>query len=90
MVILFFSNLLIYPVICESSKYNRLITLLSLYPRKYLNELYSPYYSFLGTNILLTSISSIFIIFFVFVVEITFLDIFIVKIYALSVHSYIL
>ena len=62
-VILFFSNLLIYPVVCEINKYNGLITLLSLYPIKYLDELYLPYCSFLETNILLTSVSSILNIF---------------------------
>ena len=50
-------------VICESFKYNGLITSLSLYPIKYLNELYSPCFSFLETNILLTSISFILDIF---------------------------
>ena len=68
------------------NKYNVLITSLSLYPIKYLNRLYLSYCSFLETNILLTSISSILNVFFVFIVEVTFLDIFIVKIYA---HSYI-
>ena len=48
-------------------KYNGLITPLSLYPIKYLNELCLPYCSVLETNILLTSISSILNIFFVFV-----------------------
>ena len=48
-----------YPVVCERNKYNGLMALLSLYPIKHLNELYLPYYSFLETNILLTSISSI-------------------------------
>ena len=51
----------------------------------YLNELNSAYASFLETKILLTSISSILNI---FVVKVTFLDIFIVKIYALSIHFY--
>ena len=60
---LFSSNLLIQPVMCESSKYNGLITSLSLYPIKYLNELYLPYFSFLETNILLTSTSFILNIF---------------------------
>ena len=44
-----------YPVACERNKYNGLITLLSLYPIKYLNELCLLYCSFLETNILLTS-----------------------------------
>ena len=53
-----------YPVVCERNKYNGLIiTLLSLYPIKYLNELCLPYCSFLETNILLTSTSSILNIF---------------------------
>ena len=47
------------PVVCERNKYNGLTTLLSLYPIKYLNELCFLYCSFLDTNILLTSISSI-------------------------------
>ena len=66
-VIFFLSNLLIYPVVCdERNKYNGLITLLSLKyhkPIKYLNELCLPYFSFLETNILLTSTSSILNIF---------------------------
>ena len=52
-----------YPVVCEINKYNGLITSLLLYLIKYLNELYLPYCSFLDTNILLTSISSILNIF---------------------------
>ena len=52
-----------YPVVCERNKYNGLITLLSLYPIKYLNEVYLPYRSFLETNILLTLISDILNIF---------------------------
>ena len=52
-----------YPVVCEVNKYNGLITSLSSYPIKYLNELCLPYCSFLETNILLTSISSILNIF---------------------------
>ena len=52
-----------YPVVCERNKYNGLMTLLSLYPIKYLNELCLPYCSFLETNILLMSISSILIFF---------------------------
>ena len=52
-----------YPVVCERNKYDGLITLLSLYPIKDLNELCLPYCSFLETNILLTSISSILNIF---------------------------
>ena len=52
-----------YPVVCERNKYNGLMTPLSLYPIKYLDELYLPYCSFLETNILLTSISSILNIF---------------------------
>ena len=52
-----------HPVVCERNKYNGLITLLSLYPIKYLNELCLPYCSFLETNILLTSITSILNIF---------------------------
>ena len=52
-----------YPVVCDRNRYNGLITPLSLYPIKYLDELYLPYCSFLETNILLTSISSILNIF---------------------------
>ena len=65
-VILLLSNLLIYSVVCERNKCNGLITLSSLYPKKYLNELCFPYCSFLETNILLTSISSILNIFLFF------------------------
>ena len=39
--------------------HNGLITSLSLYPIKYLNEFFVPYGSPLGTNILLTSMPSI-------------------------------
>ena len=39
--------------------HNGLITSLSLYPIKYLNEFFVPYGSSLETNILLTSMSSI-------------------------------
>ena len=72
-VILFLSNLLIYSVVRERIEYNGLITWLWLYPIKYLNELYLPYCSFLETNILLISISSILNIFFVYIVEGSFL-----------------
>ena len=78
-----------YPVVCERNKYNGLITLLSLYPIKYLNELCLPYCSFLKTNILLTSISFMLNIFFIFIVKVAFFDVFTIKIYVLSVHSYI-
>ena len=77
-----------YPVVCERNKYNGLITSLSLYPIKYLNELYLQYCSFLETNILLTSKSSILNIF-CFYYKSRFFYIFVVKIYALSLHSYI-
>ena len=62
-VILFLSNLLILPFVFEINKYNGLITPLSLYPIKYLNELCLPYVSFLETNILLALISSMLNIF---------------------------
>ena len=52
-----------YRVVCERNKYNGLITLLSLYPIKNLDELYLPNCSFLETNILLASISSVLNIF---------------------------
>ena len=52
-----------YSVVCERNKYNGLMTPLSLYPIKYLDELCLPCCSFLETNILLTSISSILNIF---------------------------
>ena len=52
-----------YTVGCERNKYNDLITLLSLYPIKNLDELYLPNCSFLETNILLASISSVLNIF---------------------------
>ena len=65
--------------------------LLSLYPIKYLDELYLLYVSFLQTNILLTSISSILNIFlFVFIVKVAFLNFFIIKIYVACTPSYIL
>ena len=62
-VILFLSNLLILPFVFEINKYNGLITPLSLYPIKYLNELCLPYVSFLETNISLALISSMLNIF---------------------------
>ena len=46
---------------------------------KYLNDFFVPYDSLLETSTLLTSMLSI---------EITFIDLFIVRIYALSIHSY--
>ena len=64
-----------------------LISLLSVYPIKYLIAFFVPYDSFSETNILFTSMSSI-EKFFIFI-KITFFDLFIVKIYALSAHSYI-
>ena len=65
-IVAFSSNFLAYPVICRSFIHSGLITSLSLYPIKYLNEFLLPYDSFLETDILLTSISSI-IYLFVFV-----------------------
>ena len=64
-----------------------LISLLAVYPIKYLIAFFVPYDSFSETNILFTSMSSI-EQFFIFI-RITFFDLFIVKIYALSAHSYI-
>ena len=58
-IIAFSSNFLTYPVICGSPMHNGLIISLLLYPIKYLNEFLLPYASFLETNILLTSMSSI-------------------------------
>ena len=43
--------------------HNGLITSLSLYPIKYLNEFFVPHGSSLETNILLTSVSSILVTF---------------------------
>ena len=59
------------------------------YSMKYLGEYFTPYESFLEVNILLTSISSILNSFFVFV-KVDFFYLFIIKIYALSTHSYIM
>ena len=70
-----------YPVVCERNKYNGLTTVM-ITPNK------APYYSFLETNILLTSKSSILNIF-CFYYKSRFFYIFVVKIYALSLHSYI-
>ena len=53
---------------------------------KYLSEFFVPYDSFLETNILLTSKS--FILNTLLFVKSTFVDLFIIKIYALSTHSY--
>ena len=47
---------------------------------KYLSEFFVPYDSFLGTNILLTFVC----------IKVTFVDFFIIKIYALSTHSHAL
>ena len=58
-IVPFSLNFLAWPVICGRLTHNGLITSLSLYPIKYLNEFFVPYGSFLETNILLTSISSI-------------------------------
>ena len=66
--------------------HNGLITSLSLYLIKYLNEFFAPYGSSLETNILLTSMSSILVTF----VEVTFFYFLVSKIYVLSTHSYIL
>ena len=52
-----------YPAVSIRNKHDGLITRLSLYPIKYLDELYLPYCSFLETNILLASIPSILNIF---------------------------
>ena len=43
--------------------HNGLITSLSLYPIKYLNEFFVPYSSSLETNILLASMLSVFVTF---------------------------
>ena len=56
-------NFLTYPVICRRLMHNGLIISLSLYPVKYLNELFVLYGSFLETNILLTLNSYIFFLF---------------------------
>ena len=45
-------------MVCEVNKYKGLINPLSLYPIKYLHELYLPNISFLEANILFTLISS--------------------------------
>ena len=65
--------------------HNGLITSLSLYPIKYLNEFFVPYDSSLETNISLTSMSIGY--FFVFI-KVTLLKFFVFKIYVLSIHSY--
>ena len=51
---------------------------------KYLSEFFVPYYSFLETNILLVSMSFKFFV----LIKVTFVDLFIIKIYALSTYSY--
>ena len=66
---------------------NDLITSLSLYPIKYLNELYLPYFSFLETSILLTSILFILNIFFVFVLKVAYFYFFVVEVYVIFIHS---
>ena len=54
---------------------------------KYLSEFFVPYDSFFETNILLTSMTFKLNSFFV-LIKVTFNDLFIIKIYALSTHSY--
>ena len=51
------------PIIRGSFMENGLMTSLSLYPIKYLNEFFVPYGSYLEANILLTSVSSILVTF---------------------------
>ena len=68
-IVVSLSNFSISPVIFKSFKHNGLIISLSLYPVMYLSELYLPYHSFLETNILLTSISSIWNICFIFICQ---------------------
>ena len=67
--------------------HNGLITSLSLYLTKYLNEFFVAYGSSLETNILLTSMASILVIF-LFFIKIAFFDFFPPEIYVLSIHSY--
>ena len=93
-IVAFSSNFLAYPVICGSFTHNGLMMSLSLYPIRYLRDFFVPYDSFLETNILLTSMSSI-LYFFVFA-EGTFIffyffckrcsDFFVIKIYVLPTH----
>ena len=63
-----------------------LITSLSLYPIKYLNEFFIPYGSSQETNILLTSILSISLTFLLLHYSLL-LIFFVIKIYTLSTHS---
>ena len=63
--------------------HNGVITSLSLYAIKYLNEFFVPYGSSLDTNILLTSISSVLLFCFC---KSHFFDFFVSKIYVLSAH----
>ena len=58
-IVSFSSEYLAYPTIRGSFIYIVLISLLSLYKIKYLITFFVPYDSFLETNILVTSISSI-------------------------------
>ena len=65
-IVAFSLSFVAYPVLCGSLIHNSLITSLSLYPIKYLRKFLLPYGSFLETNILLTSLSSVlYILFFV-------------------------
>ena len=84
-ILVFSLHFLAYPVICGSLIHNGLITSLSLYPIKYLNEFLLPYDSFLETNIIYVNVFNV-IYLFVFV-EAAFLDFFVNKIYVLSTHS---
>ena len=63
-----------------------LMASLSLYPVKYLSDLFVPYGYFSETNILLASMSSILNIF--CLCKSYFFDHFVVENYALSTHSY--
>ena len=56
-----------------------------LYPMKYLSKIFVPYGSFLKDCIVLTSMSSILVFFYI---KITLVEIFIMKNYVLSTHSY--
>ena len=84
-IVAFSSSFLAYPVICGSFMHNGLILSLSLYPIKYLREFFVPYGSFLETNMFLTSMSYLFVR-----IKAASFDFFVIKIYVLSTHSYML
>ena len=85
--VLLLSNCLTYPIIYGSFKHKGLMTSSSLYPRKYLNELFFIKRFFFG-NLYLINIKAIYIKQFFVFVKVNLIDLFIIKNYFLFIHSY--